>query len=176
MDGHFKVDWSSTIERYFHPLFIQEASNIFRYRNKPDKISSTNTNTNKSSSILGTERSAIKDAFVLPGVELDDTMSSRAIKTETSLSSFLAQLMNSPEERRDVWRDVRKNTPQLMLLGGVSSMLFLLAMIGYTFKYLWIYLSWGDIYKIFTDATQTLSDYIDSVYTLDDAIAVRSEE
>ena len=50
------------------------------------------------------------------------------------------------------------------------------AMIGYTFKYLWIYLSWGDIYKIFTDATQTLSDYIDSVYTLDDAIAVRSEE
>jgi hypothetical protein len=54
-----------------------------------------------------------------------------AAKTEVPLSDFFLAL---PTNWRIVWRDIKKNTPQLILLGGLIGSLALALAMGYTIK------------------------------------------
>jgi uncharacterized protein YjeT (DUF2065 family) len=108
-------------------------------------------------------------AHVFPGLEQPDA--ANCIPAEVSVQEFFTSL---PRRWREVVRDIRKNTPQLMILGTVLGSMAVGYIVGWTFHNMYIKTKWERIYDKFEHATEDLETYIDSVYTLQDDIAVRN--
>lgn len=106
-------------------------------------------------------------AHVFPDLEQDDP--ANCVPTEVSVQDFFFSL---PQQWPIVLRDIRKNTPQLMILGTVLGAMAVGYIVGWTYHNMFIETKWEHLYDKFERSTEDLETYIDSVYALQDDIAV----
>ena len=99
---------------YLHPIYEQ----------KSDRDGEVNIHNTTS-----TVETDTRNIFVFHGGDASKSAG------EMSLRNFISLL---PKNWNVVWRDIQKNTPQLMLVGVFIGSLALSIIISHTFKYLYI--------------------------------------